>query len=95
MRSSTRLRRSVAHGALLMALLCSASVVAGEGGGKGVGGLPSPEELAEAIVRAHWAGQPLRETTASWFSRNADTLSLESSLRIVLDRYSRSTSPRA
>ncbi len=47
----------------------------------------SPEELAEAIVRAHRAGQPLREATASWFSRNADTLSLESSLQIVLDRY--------
>jgi glycosyltransferase involved in cell wall biosynthesis len=47
----------------------------------------SPKDLAEAIVRAHRAGQPLREATASWFSRNADTLSLESSLRIVLDRY--------
>ena len=56
----------------------------------------SPEELAEAIVRAHRAGQPLREATASWFSRNADTLSLESSLRIVLDRYDgRRTSPCA
>jgi len=51
----------------------------------------SPEELAEAIVRAHRAGQTLREATASWFSRNADTLSLESSLRIVLDRYGRRT----
>ena len=47
----------------------------------------SPDELAEAIVRAHRAGQPLRDATASWFARNADTLSLESSLRIVLDRY--------
>ena len=55
----------------------------------------SPEELAEAIVRAHRAGQPLREATASWFSRNADTLSLESSLRIVLDHYGRRSSPCA
>ena len=51
----------------------------------------SPEDLAEVMVRAHRAGQQLRETTASWFSRNADTLSLESSLRIVLDRYRRRT----
>ena len=47
----------------------------------------SPDELAEAIVRAHRAGQPLRDATASWFARNAETLSLESSLEIVLDRY--------
>ena len=55
----------------------------------------SPEELAEAIVHTHRAGQPLREATASWFSRNADTLSLESSLQIVLDRYGRRASPCA
>ena len=59
--------------------------------------LHRPERVAggarEAIVRAHRAGQKLRETTASWFSRSADTLSLESSLRIVLDRYDRGTSP--
>ena len=36
-----------------------------------------------------------REATASWFSRSADTLSLESSLQIVLDRYGRRASPCA
>jgi hypothetical protein len=35
----------------------------------------------------HEAGDALRESTARWFSENADSLSLESSLRRVLDSY--------
>jgi glycosyltransferase involved in cell wall biosynthesis len=46
-----------------------------------------PEAIAEAIVRVHHAGIALRESTASWFGRNAERLSLESSLRQVLDAY--------
>src|ERR1700733_5239902 len=46
-----------------------------------------PEAIAEAIVRVHEAGIALRESTARWFAENAGWLSLESSLRTVLDVY--------
>jgi glycosyltransferase involved in cell wall biosynthesis len=46
-----------------------------------------PARIADAIVRVHEAGDALRESTARWFSENADSLSLESSLRRVLDSY--------
>jgi glycosyltransferase involved in cell wall biosynthesis len=46
-----------------------------------------PEEIAEALVRVHDAGLPLRESTARWFAENADALSLETSLRVVLETY--------
>lgn len=45
------------------------------------------EAIAQAIVRIEQAGTPLRESTARWFARNAGALSLESSLRSVLDSY--------
>jgi len=48
-----------------------------------------PEAIAEAIVRVHEAGMEMRESTARWFAENAHALSLESSLRHVLDSYSR------
>jgi glycosyltransferase involved in cell wall biosynthesis len=47
----------------------------------------SAGDLAEAILRVRAAGRPLRESTADWFARNADRLSLESSLRRVLAVY--------
>jgi glycosyltransferase involved in cell wall biosynthesis len=47
----------------------------------------SPEDLAAAIERVHADGQALRERTAAWFARNAERLSLESSLRRVLESY--------
>jgi glycosyltransferase involved in cell wall biosynthesis len=47
----------------------------------------TPEDLAEAIVRVHAAGIALRESTARWFGENAEWLSLEHSLLVVLDRY--------
>jgi glycosyltransferase involved in cell wall biosynthesis len=52
---------------------------------------PVPEAgvIADAIVAAHEAGMSLRERAASWFARNATQLSLESSLRAVLDSYAR------
>ena len=46
-----------------------------------------PTSVAEAIVRIHAGGVALRERTAAWFAENAWHLSLESSLRTVLDGY--------
>ena len=46
-----------------------------------------PREVSDAIVRVHEAGARLRESTASWFADNAEHLSLETSLRQVLESY--------
>jgi glycosyltransferase involved in cell wall biosynthesis len=46
-----------------------------------------PQALADAIVRVHEAGIALRESTAAWFTDNAERLSLEHSLALVLDSY--------
>jgi glycosyltransferase involved in cell wall biosynthesis len=72
-------------------------VVAGEDNaateliGDGVNGViaahADPETIAAAIVRVHEAGIALRESTARWFAENAEQLSLESSLRKVLEIY--------
>jgi glycosyltransferase involved in cell wall biosynthesis len=48
---------------------------------------PDPEAVADAIVRVHEAGITLRESTAGWFAENAEWLSLEHSLRAVLESY--------
>jgi glycosyltransferase involved in cell wall biosynthesis len=48
-----------------------------------------PEAIAEAIERVAVAGFALRERTAAWYAENEQTLSLESSLRAVLDGYAR------
>ena len=47
----------------------------------------SPEDLADAIVRVHEAGEALRRSTRAWFAANARRLSLESSLETVLALY--------
>jgi glycosyltransferase involved in cell wall biosynthesis len=47
----------------------------------------SPEDLADAIVRVHEAGPALRLSTADWFARNANRLSLDSSLDRVAASY--------
>jgi glycosyltransferase involved in cell wall biosynthesis len=47
----------------------------------------SPDDLAAAIVAVHEAGFPLRESTADWFARNAERLSLRRSLEVVADAY--------
>jgi glycosyltransferase involved in cell wall biosynthesis len=58
----------------------------------GVNGLvvtsADPEAIADAIVRVYEAGRALRESTARWYTENAERLSLESSLRKVLASYS-------
>jgi glycosyltransferase involved in cell wall biosynthesis len=46
-----------------------------------------PEDLAAAIVKVHTAGRALRESTAAWFADNSSRLSLESSLRTVVESY--------
>lgn len=46
-----------------------------------------PATIADAIVRVHDAGMAMRESTARWFGENAQRLSLESSLRVVLEGY--------
>jgi glycosyltransferase involved in cell wall biosynthesis len=48
-----------------------------------------PQAIAEAIVRVHEAGASMREGTERWYARNAQRLSVESSLRTVLAGYER------
>jgi len=47
----------------------------------------APGDLAAAIVKIDRAGPALRDSTAAWFRRNAERLSLERSLEQVLDAY--------
>jgi glycosyltransferase involved in cell wall biosynthesis len=47
----------------------------------------SPGDLADAIERVHAEGNALRERTAAWFRANGVRLSLESSLKHVLESY--------
>lgn len=46
-----------------------------------------PRDLANAVLRVHAAGQPLRDSTKDWFRRNHDRLSLEASIEKVLGVY--------
>jgi glycosyltransferase involved in cell wall biosynthesis len=43
--------------------------------------------IAQAILRVHSGGLAMRESTARWFAANAELLSLEHSLGLVLERY--------
>jgi glycosyltransferase involved in cell wall biosynthesis len=45
------------------------------------------DQLARAIVLVHAAGEALRESTLAWFKRNAERLSLEHSLEVVIRSY--------
>jgi glycosyltransferase involved in cell wall biosynthesis len=47
----------------------------------------SPEDLAAAIVRVHSAGAALRQSTADWFERNGNRLSLSRSIDVVAATY--------
>ncbi len=49
----------------------------------------APEDLADAIVRVHALGGELRRSTAAWFARNADRLSMDASLDVVAEAYAR------
>jgi len=46
-----------------------------------------PRAIAEAILRVAAGGIELRRRTAAWYAENEQTLSLESSLRAVLEAY--------
>jgi glycosyltransferase involved in cell wall biosynthesis len=46
-----------------------------------------PDDLADAIVRVAEAGAALRQSTADWYARNAQRLSLEASLDRVVEAY--------
>lgn len=52
-----------------------------------------PQAIADAIVQVHEAGMAMRESTARWFAQNAEELSLEGSLRVVLDSYAVNARP--
>jgi glycosyltransferase involved in cell wall biosynthesis len=56
---------------------------------------PTPGHLAEAILKAYRAGQPLRDSTAAWFARNAQRLSIESSMARVIACYREEAGPGA
>ncbi len=47
----------------------------------------SPDDLAAAMLRVRDAGQPLRDSTADWFERNIERLSVETSLAQVVASY--------
>jgi glycosyltransferase involved in cell wall biosynthesis len=47
----------------------------------------SPQALADALVTAYENRLALRETTADWFAANAQELSVDASLRLVLEAY--------
>jgi glycosyltransferase involved in cell wall biosynthesis len=49
----------------------------------------SPDDLAEAIGRVQRLGGSLRRSTAEWFARNAEKLSIESSVDAVVAAYAR------
>jgi glycosyltransferase involved in cell wall biosynthesis len=50
----------------------------------------SAEDLAAAIIAVHEAGAGLRASTAAWFERNRERLSLEGSLAAVAESYAAS-----
>lgn len=54
-----------------------------------------PDALAAAILRVRAAGPPLRQTTAAWFARNEERLSLTGSLDRVAASYGSETGAAA
>jgi glycosyltransferase involved in cell wall biosynthesis len=54
----------------------------------------NPADLAAAIEAVALAGPALRESTAEWFERNATELSLDTSLRRVLESYAAESTRR-
>jgi glycosyltransferase involved in cell wall biosynthesis len=58
-----------------------------EGANGAVAPSASAEDLAAAITRVRDGGEQLRASTLEWFRRNAQRLSLQSSLQVVLREY--------
>ncbi|MDQ2897572.1 MAG: glycosyltransferase, partial [Actinomycetota bacterium] len=54
----------------------------------------APEDLARAVLAVAAGGRELRESTAEWFVRHAERMSLGRSLEIVLGVYGRDFAAR-
>ncbi|MEO8968186.1 MAG: glycosyltransferase [Solirubrobacteraceae bacterium] len=54
----------------------------------------APEDLARAVLAVAAGGRELRESTAEWFARHAERMSLGRSLEIVLGVYGRGFAAR-
>lgn len=65
----------------------AATELVDEGANGVIAASAEPDDLAAAIVRVNSAGAELRHLTLEWFRRNAERLSLERSLQIVLREY--------
>ena len=55
----------------------------------------SPEDLGEAILRIHGAGEALRASTRAWFAEQAPSSSLERSFERVVETYGELASARS
>jgi glycosyltransferase involved in cell wall biosynthesis len=58
-----------------------------EGVNGAIAATSDPQAVAEAIVRVHEGGLALRRRTAAWYAEHSEELSLESSLKKVLEPY--------
>jgi glycosyltransferase involved in cell wall biosynthesis len=65
----------------------AATELVSEGENGFVAASSAPDHLAEAILRVHAAGPELRRSTARWFARHADELSVDGSLQTVVATY--------
>jgi glycosyltransferase involved in cell wall biosynthesis len=65
----------------------AATELVAEGENGFVASSDAPEQLAAAILRVRDCGPALRASTAGWFARNAERLSLASSLDRVAEAY--------
>jgi glycosyltransferase involved in cell wall biosynthesis len=65
----------------------AATELVSEGVNGAVAAGAEPGELAAAILRVLDAGEALRDSTARWFEENADRLSLNRSLELVVSEY--------
>jgi glycosyltransferase involved in cell wall biosynthesis len=63
-----------------------------EGTNGAVAASASPDDLAAAITRVRNGGEQLRVSTLDWFRRNAERLSIENSLQVVLREYANADS---
>jgi glycosyltransferase involved in cell wall biosynthesis len=65
----------------------AATELVSEGLNGAVAASAEPAELSAAILRVLEAGEALRDSTARWFEQNADRLSLDRSLELVVSEY--------
>jgi glycosyltransferase involved in cell wall biosynthesis len=65
----------------------NAAVELVDGGVNGYVADADPEAIAEAILRVHRAGSPLRASAAAWFADNAERVDGARSIEAILARY--------